>query len=450
MRRRLTLLVLATTSAVVFAFVIPLCLLVRNMAVERGLANANQEARNVAILVSGLHDDSRLADLVAAVDARFEARTTVVGADGTLLGADDAGLVDDPAVARARQGSAFTEVRGDDRRILVPVVTEGGTDVVVTTVSGAELHRGVVRAWVGIVVLGLLLLALATVVADLFGRRLSRPVTELAAVAHRLREGELDARATPTGSPETEELGQALNGLADRIIELLAAERAAVGDLSHRLRTPVTALRLDVEAVDDTEVSARLGEHVEHLQRSIDAIVRAARRPVRNSLHLSCDAATLVRDRAAFWAPLAEDQSREFECRLPDEPVIVAVDAAELADIVDILVDNVFAHTPERTGFALSLTPGPQPVLTISDEGPGMDRRAEEPATVPGEGLDGQRRGTTGLGLQIVRRSVAGFHGELRTTTAPGQGTRIEIWLPPGLATGDGAPASRRGGIRRR
>ena len=64
MRRRLALLVLATTSAVVLAFVIPLCLLVRSMAEERAMANANQEARNVSILVSGLSDDERLEPLV--------------------------------------------------------------------------------------------------------------------------------------------------------------------------------------------------------------------------------------------------------------------------------------------------------------------------------------------------------------------------------------------------
>ena len=76
----------------------------------------------------------------------------------------------------------------------------------------------------------------------------------------------------------------ALNRLAERITELLAAERAAVGDLSHRLRTPVTALRLDVESVRDPQLAARLQEHVEHLQRTVDAIVKDARRPVRATM----------------------------------------------------------------------------------------------------------------------------------------------------------------------
>ena len=86
-------------------------------------------------------------------------------------------------------------------------------------------------------------------------------------MAHQLREGDLHARAEVRGTEETQELARALNGLADRTGELLAAERAAVGDLSHRLRTPVTALRLDAEAVRDPELAARLQEHIASLQR---------------------------------------------------------------------------------------------------------------------------------------------------------------------------------------
>lgn len=437
MRRRLALLVLATTSAVVLAFVIPLCLLVRSMAEERAMANANQEARNVAILVSGLHDDARLGELLDAVDERSPARTTVITSDGRVLGAPAPGLAQDPEVQRAQEGAAFTEIDGAGGRILVPIVTGNGTDVVRTTVSPDELHRGVTRAWLGIVVLGLVLLILGVVVADWFGRRLSKPVAGLAKVAHRLRGGDFAARARPTGTEETRELGEALNGLADRITELLASERAAVGDLSHRLRTPVTALRLDVESVRDPDVAHRLHEHVEHLQRAIDAIVRAARRPVRTTMHTTCDATATVRDRTDFWSPLAEDQGREFDCQLPDRPVEVSVEAEDLCDIVDILVDNVFAHTPESTAFSVTLTEGPRPLLTVRDRGPGITPTPEADDDVP------HRQGFSGLGLQIVRRTVAGFHGEMTTTSIPGEGTRIQVWLPA-------APPSSNGILQRR
>lgn len=420
MRRRIGWLVAATTSAVVLAFVIPLCLLVQTMAEYRAMASANEEARNIAVLVSGLHGYPGLGELVDAVDQRFPARTTVLTTDGRLLGSPDVGVVTDPEVKRAQAGEAFTVRDAEGAEILIPVVTEAGTDVVHTTVPPRDLYRGVRRAWLTIGGLGLLLLIASIAVADRLGRRISTPVTDLARVAHRLREGELGARATPSGPPETVELGEALNGLAERVGELLVNERAAVGDLSHRLRTPVTALRLDAEGVDDPELAARLQDHILVLQRSIDAVVRAARRPVRTDLSPACDAREAVANRVRFWSALAEDQDRDLSVSLPDRPVTVPMDASELGDVVDILVDNVFAHTPDGTAFSLTLTVDPgRATIVVQDSGPGLAAR---------RGVRGP--GYTGLGLQIVRRAVSAAGGHLEISSEPGAGTRVGVHLP--------------------
>ena len=96
--------------------------------------------------------------------------------------------------------------------------------------------------------LGLGLLAVSLLVADLLARRLTRPLSEVAAVSHRLAHGDLDARAGVDGPPEVRQVSAGLNLLAGRITELLAQERATVADISHRLRTPLTALRIDVES----------------------------------------------------------------------------------------------------------------------------------------------------------------------------------------------------------
>jgi signal transduction histidine kinase len=422
MRRRVAWLVAATTSAVVLAFVIPLCLLVRTMAEDRGMAAANQEARNVAILVSGLHDDPRLGQLISAVGRRGPARTSVLTSDGRVLGDPSPGMATRPSVRRAVAGNAFTRVDGSGGEILVPVVTAAGTDVVRTTVPAGVLHRGVVRAWVGIGLLGLLLLVAAVVIADRIARRVSTPVTAVADVAHRLRGGELDARAEPAGPPETRELGIALNLLAERITELLAAERAMVGDLSHRLRTPVTALRLDAEGLAQPEVAERLQEHIGHLQRTIDAIVKEARRPVRHNMSTSCDAGSVIRERISFWSALCEDQDRSVTVELAGDLPRVAVDARDLRDLLDILVDNVFAHTPEGTAFRIELIGGTKRVeLRVSDDGPGLPERPAAPT---------DRQGSTGLGLQIVRRTAAGFGGEAVIRSAPGHGVLAEVRMP--------------------
>ena len=409
----------ATTSAVVLAFVIPLCLLVRSMAADRALATGNDEARSAAILVSGLHASPQLPQLVEQVDRRSPARTTVVAPDDRTYGDPGDGLRLDDDVDRARGGEAFTDVDARGGEVVIPVDTEDGVFVVVTTVSRDLMLDGVYRAWLSIGALGIALLVAALFVADRLGRRVSEPLTELAEVAERLGEGDLDARAELQGPPETVELADTMNRLADRIEELLLAERAAVGDLSHRLRTPVTALRLDAESLTDAEVGERLGRHIEQLQTSIDTIVRDARRPLREGLGAHCDARAVVADRTAYWSALAEDQDRPVRLDLPDGPAPCALDVADLTDVVDVLVDNVFAHTEEGAGFAVALrVEGGHVVLEVSDAGPAV-------AVPSGE----QRPGTTGVGLQIVRRTAARAGGHL-DWRHDASGTVARVTLP--------------------
>ncbi len=419
MRRRISLLVAATTSAVVLAFVIPLCLLVRSMAADRALATGNDEARSAAILVSGLHDSPQLSRLVEQIDGRSPARTSVVAPDDTTYGDPSNGLRLDGDVDRARRGEAFSDVDDRGGEVLIPVDTEDGVFVVATTVSPELMRDGVYRAWASIAALGFALLVAALFVADRLGRRVSEPLTQLAEVAERLGDGDLDARAELRGPPETVELADTMNRMADRIEELLLAEREAVGDLSHRLRTPVTALRLDSEQLDDPDVGERLARHVEQLQTSIDTIVRDARRPLRPGLGAHCDARAVVADRIAHWTALAEDQGREVRLALPGHALPCALDATDLTDVVDVLVDNVFAHTCEEAGFAVTLEDlDGQVVLEVADHGPPL-------VVGPGQA----RPGTSGLGLQIVRRTAARAGGHV-TWQHDGTGTVARVTLP--------------------
>lgn len=421
MRSRIAWLVVATTTAVVISFVVPLCLLVRTLAHDRAMAGADQEARNVAILASNFEDAEQLRGLVEAADRRGTARVSLVLDDGTVLGAAPPGLSDDPEVLRARGGESA--VVKDDRggMVVLPVVVTDGTWVVVSRVTPDQLNDGVARAWISFVLLGLALIGLALLVANWLGRRISRPLVELSGTAHRLRSGDLSARADVSGPPETQDLAGAMNALAERISELLAAERAGVADLSHRLRTPVTALRLDAEAVQDPALVQRLQDRIDTLQRDIDAIVHEARRPVREDMASSCDAALVVAARVAYWRPLAEDQGRRLTEDLGDPPLLVRMAASDLRDVVDILLDNVFAHTDEGVAFSVTLQPtGDRVRLEVADSGRGMDEGAGP----------GRRPGSTGLGLDIVRRAVAGSGGTVNVDSSPADGTHVQIVLP--------------------
>lgn len=418
MRRRISWLVLATTSAVVVSFVVPLCLLVQTLARDRAMSAADQDAGNVAVLVAGGVAERDVADVVESLNSGGGARVGVLTAAGRTIG--DGLVRRDPEVRRARAGEGLTVVDDEGGRVLLPVVTGDGTAVVRARVAVEDLRAGVRPAWAGIIGLGVALLAVAAVIASRLGRRISEPLLGVADVAHRLREGDLSARAVVTGTEETAELARALNGLAERTSELLVAERAAVADLSHRLRTPVTALRLDADAVPDPELGRRLGEHIGVLQRSIDAIVREARRPVRTDLAGRCDATAVVRERVAFWRVLAEDQGRPVELSVPSATLPVPVAADDLADLVDVLIDNVFAHTSEPAGFAVRLAEDARVVrLEVADRGPG-----------PADLRPGRRQGSTGLGLDIARRTAEAAGGTLRLRPGAAGGTTVEVTLP--------------------
>jgi signal transduction histidine kinase len=121
----------------------------------------------------------------------------------------------------------------------------------------------------------------------------------------------------------------------------------------------------------------------------------------------------------AFWRALADDQGRPVEVEVPDSPAVVPLAADDLASVVDVLVDNVFAHTEEPTGFAVRLVrSGDRARLEVSDSGAG-------PSAVRRE-----REGSTGLGLDIARRAAAAAGGSLTFGRSAEGGTSVEVVLP--------------------
>jgi signal transduction histidine kinase len=425
LRNRITLLAAALTSAVVIALVVPLCLLVRTMAEDRAVDAARARAQEVAALVANVSDEGRVAAALATIDEQAAVTTTVVLPSGRLLEQDaDQDVTADPLADRARLSTAaFTERTSDGADVLVPIAKSAGVYVVHTHVGFSSIWDGVVAAWLTLAGLALVLLLGAVVIARRLAVRISTPVTEMADVAHRLRQGDLAARADIGGPTELVELGGALNRLAERIGELLASEREAAADLSHRLRTPVTALRLDADLVAEPGVGDRLRLHVDDLGRAIDTIVAEARRPSREAMSGACNARAILAERARHWTPLAEDQGRQVTVSLPEQPVLVALAAADLSDLVDNLVDNVFAHTPEGAPLAIKLAVGRLHArIRVEDGGTGM------PSDVRvGRGDSGS--GSTGLGLDIVRRLTHRAGGELRVETSTLGGLAVEASL---------------------
>ena len=142
------------------------------------------------------------------------------------------------------------------------------------------------------------------------------------------------------------DVGSSLNQLADRIDELVAEERETVANLSHRMRTPLTALRVESESLRDPAERERIATQASALERTLTAVIHAARRPQREGRLPSADATAVVRDRVAFWSALTDEQERACTLTLPDGPLLVRTSAEDLAAAVDALIENVVAHAP--------------------------------------------------------------------------------------------------------
>lgn len=404
MRGRLVLLAVAVTAMVVVAFSLPLALLVQELARDRAISATNRAANGLAttLAVLGSPGEGLLNALVSSGQDGVE--LSVVETSGVIVGPStfDADVVD-----RARQGASISTNELGGYAIYVPVVAGTGVDLVVRGWVGPErLTENVRLVWLVLGGLGVLLMIVAAALADRLGRSVVRAVEELAHAANAVAGGSLDVQLEPSGPPEVSAVGVAFNRLVRRVGELLADEREAVADLSHRLRTPLTALRLDAEALGDLPGAAEVRVDVGNLERAVDHLIDEARRPMRSGGGVVTDLVAVVRDRVAFWEPLTADQDRVATVSLPDQPVPVASSASDLAALVDALIGNIVAHTEEGVPYSVVVMGGPAPSLTVADGGPGF-----ESLDVGERGVSGA--GGSGLGLDIVRRTAEESGGSM-------------------------------------
>jgi signal transduction histidine kinase len=302
------------------------------------------------------------------------------------------------------------------------VIGREGAAVVDVFVTDDELREGVSSAWLLLGLLGVLLVGVAVWVADRLGQSLVKPIVDLASTARRLGAGDLDARVEPADPDEIREVGESFNWLAERLEALLAEEREAAADLSHRLRTPLTSLRLQTEKVSDVKEREELLGQVDRLEEAIDRLILSTRSE-RETGPASSDLSDVVTKRLAFWRVLADEQGRVTTVGIDGPVPRVALSSEAVEAMVDALIGNVFAHTEPGVAFAVSVgSENGRPWLEVSDEGQGLPMGGLAKRGVSGAG-------STGLGLDIVRRTAELAHGSMELNDRPGGGAVIRVWL---------------------
>lgn len=419
MRKSLALVSLAVTSMVALAFLIPLALVVRQLAEDRALVDAERLAGALTPVLVITSDPASVGQALTA----SAGRVAVHLADGEVVGVP---VATDQQIRTAREeGRASTEPIPAGLVHLQPVLLgEGRVAVVEAFVPRAELSRGVEQAWLALSGVAVVLVLGSVLVADRLGARVVRAAAALAEGARKMGQGDLATRVAPSDPPELFDASTAFNRMADRIGQLVANEREILADLSHRLRTPLTALRLDSETLGQDPGANRVRQAVHALEREVNELIRAARRELDDPDGGRCDAAQVVHDRLVFWSALADDQQRLWNLRGTERHALVPLTRSDLAAAMDAVLGNVFRHTPEGVGFVVALFHQPERVvIVIEDAGPGID----DLEAALRRGSSGA--GSTGLGLDIARRAAEATGGSLVVDRGPLGGTRVQLRL---------------------
>ncbi|MEU4775874.1 HAMP domain-containing sensor histidine kinase [Micromonospora sp. NPDC023644] len=428
-------------ALVALAFLVPLAVNLGDRTREEAIADAARRSALVTGALAVSTDPAVVQRAVAASGDDPATRPVVHGlrADESAARADAGSL----ERARAERRSVIVDVEGGVLR-LDPVVLGDTTAVVEVFVPESALGGG--SRWLLLLGVAAALVGAAVLVVDRVAARAVDSARGLVRAALAIGDGDQGVRVDPSGPRELAEAGYAFNRMADRLDAARTDERELVADLSHRLRTPLTVLRLDAEALesDDTSVGSfseaeldrrrgirRIRQAIVTLEGEIDVLIKTTRKAVAHEAGPAmCDVSEVVRDRMVFWAALAGDQNRPHRVSGAQLRIPAPVPRAELAAALDAVIGNVFRYTPQGTAFEVAVSRRDGYVaIRIDDAGPGI----ANPDRALRRGASDQ--GSTGLGLDIAKRVALQANGSVSIDRARLGGASVVMLLADPEAT---------------
>jgi len=421
-RRRLLFSTLAVAVTAVLLFGIPLAFVLRQLQIEVAQDQVQRDASTVARTLENRIRSGVIADVSDAEDAArsLPDRYVSISQNGRLI--YQTGNL--PPHGSAIIGRAVTSN--------FKVTVEAGK-----TIEGA----GVPGKLAQIAGLAGLAMAVAVALAMIQARRLTRPLQELAGAADRLGSGDASPLGNRYGIPELDRVAEGLDGSAQRISELLAAEREFAADASHQLRTPLTALSMRLEeilaAADQPDVVHEEGTaallQAERLTEVVGQLLgRTHRSQARRPAEVSVD--DVVAQQVVEWDPAFRRRNRKLEVA-GEKNLTAHVTSGTLSQLIATLLDNALVHGAGTMKIRTSLTPK-SVVIEVRDSGRGV--RAELVPQIFERNVSG-KPGGTGLGLALAR-SIAEAEGGQVVLVRPRPAV-FAIFLPRALpASEDESP----------
>jgi signal transduction histidine kinase len=458
-RTRLLVVLLVMAAAAVAGFAWPLLASTasartRQLVIERtgemdrfaALAQQATDQRDVRQLATEVQAYTDLyGEAVLVVDAQ---RDQVV-ATGGLTAEESADLIDralrnepSPQVADIRPWSSGT--------VLLARPVGAGTRVagaVVMRASVSAAAADVARAWL-LIVAGALVAALLFVLLALWvSRWVLRPLAQLehgvTALAAGERRTHVPARAGPK---ELRAVGASFNRMSDAVDEAAEQQRRLVADASHQMRNPMAALRLRVDSLADQVTPTGQGTYrgcvaeVERMESLLDGLFAlASAENVRLVDTSASDAAALVWERCDAWQAAATAAGVKVRPQSTEDEVSVAMAEGELAQVLDVLLDNAIKYAGEGArvdvtchadNTAADTTGNTTVEITVADTGPGLPPEDLAKATRRFWRSAAAGTGGTGLGLAIAERLVTARGGSVRIDGVEPHGLAVHVTLP--------------------
>jgi signal transduction histidine kinase len=411
----------------VVALEVPLASSVADRIDAEVRSQARGQADVVAASVADLlgPGDARERERLVDAAASVRGRVIVVDARGDLL-ADSEGTppgrsyAGRPEIAAALEGSADQRERSSQtlgETLLVtsvPVLSGGRAAGAVRVSQSVEaVDRAVRRAWIGLALIGLLVLGLGLLAGSVVAGQIARPIRRLDRAARRVAEGELSTRAAVEGSAEQQSLAGTFNDMTARLERLVRSQRDFVADASHQLRTPLTGLRLRVEAARGESREPAVDEELDAALEELDRLALPE----------------LATRAAQRWTAAAAERDQRLTATA-DGGGAAWLSREDADRILDALVENALGYSPAGSEVEVAALAGR---LEVRDRGQGLAPGEEESvferfhrggagrASAPG----------TGLGLPIARELARQWGGDVRLRARAGGGTVAEVTLPP-------------------
>lgn len=396
-------------------------------------------------LLSGEADDITVENLQQTVDLYATdqgARVVITDASGLVV------VASDPRDERGEDFSNRPEIESALRR--VPATGERSSDtagenilyVAVPVLSGSSVEGAVRITYPSSVIddrvdeqtTGLFLvfgisMGGAVVAALFMAGGITSPLRRLQRSTEQLAAGDFSERADETeGPPEVRSLARSFNSMTERMSGLMEKQRAFAGDASHQLRTPLTALRLQLERAaamleaDPQGARVRLeaaSEETERLQRLVEGLLMMARSDGTTPETQSVDVSAMVQERADVWAPFAEERGvRLLTAAAPGLQAQAVPEALE--QIIDNYVDNALGVAVAGDTITITAVRHHEAVAVhVVDEGPGMQPEHLAHAFDRFWRAPDAPHGGSGIGLAVVQHlaELSGGTVDLRNRT---------------------------------